>query len=69
MYEGLKKYPWDKWFARKRQFTLITGKDFECSASSMMTQFRKQSAERQIPVYVSIRRDGNLAVRIKHAEA
>lgn len=67
MYETLKKYPWDKWFSRKRKFQLVKGLDFHCGSTGMIAQLRKQAAKRQVKVSIHCDVKGNLIVQIYHA--
>ncbi len=50
------RYPWDKWFA-KRKFTITRGKEFTCMPHSMSVQVRTAAAKRGISVSVEIDED------------
>lgn len=47
------RYPWDKWFARKR-LRLQRGKDFNCQPWSMMVQIRSAATARNRKVSVKV---------------
>ena len=46
------KYPWDKWFSRKRSFSLHHNKDFDCDPYSMMVYFRQMAKRRNCKVHI-----------------
>lgn len=49
----MKKYTWDKWFARKK-FRLVRGKHFDCMPHSMGVQVRMAASNRGLRVSVQI---------------
>ena len=42
---GTPKYPWEKWFARSRAFSIHQGarKDFQCDVRTMQQQIRNRA--------------------------
>jgi len=45
-------YPWDKWFAKKRPFTLVRGIDFVCKVHGMAAQVRNKAYRRKLSVRI-----------------
>ena len=60
------KYPWNKWFQRKR-FRLIRGRDYHCMPHSMSVQIRNAAIQRGVRVRVQIMMDGTILVEKKNA--
>ena len=48
-------YPWHKWLARGKKTRLIKGRDFNCETRSMELLARRQSANRGVKSYVTVR--------------
>ena len=60
---GLPKYPWDRWFRRKR-FTLVKNKDYDCMTHSMAIQVRQAAWKREIQVSVRIPKSTRIEVEV-----
>lgn len=59
-------YDWDELFKRGR-FTLVRGKDYHCSTSSIIQIARNQASKRGLPL--SIEDGGNrVAIEVKEKE-
>jgi hypothetical protein len=56
-------YPWEEWF-EKRQFTLISGKDFHCTLPGMTLNVRVAARNRGIRVRIDQHPD-RLVVTVK----
>jgi len=50
------KYPWNKWFRRKR-ITLNKGIDYDCMSHGMAQQFRKEAAKRDCSISIVVNVD------------
>ncbi len=46
-----KLYDWDHWFSQRR-FSLVRGRDFDCSPSSIVQQIRNESSRRGLSATV-----------------
>ena len=60
------KYPWKKWFARRRKFILRRGEHFDCTPKVMAQQFRTRSVIENKKVSIQIVQD-TLVVEIRDA--
>jgi hypothetical protein len=49
-----RKYPWEKWFNRRRRYKLVRGQDFTCQPHSMSVQIRAAAHLYGVRVSVSI---------------
>jgi hypothetical protein len=56
------KYPWDRWFNRKRPFRLKRGRDFHCMIHSMAVHIRDMA--QQYDVRVSIQTEEGEVLRV-----
>lgn len=50
------KYPWNKWFARKR-YRLVFGKHFSCLPHAMAQQIRTEAGRRSTKVHIHVTQD------------
>lgn len=51
------KYPWDKWLARKKEFTLVRGVHFDAQVHGMAQAIRNAAGRREKRVHISIEED------------
>lgn len=45
-------YPWEKWFARKR-FTLVYGRDYNCTPAGMIVNLRYAAKRRGVRLSIT----------------
>lgn len=65
------RYPWDKWFGRKRAYTLIRGVDYACMSHSMSAQVRNEAVRREVrvSVWIGVSSEGREILTIKNLGA
>jgi hypothetical protein len=49
------RYPWNRWFARRRPFSLSKGKHFRCEPYVMAQQIRNEAQRRNASVSIQIK--------------
>lgn len=60
----VKRYPWEKWFKKRRKFTLVKGKDFNCQPHGMAQQIRSRCRRQTPPLSANISvENGDLIIK------